>query len=88
MSWGVPERLVLGLLGVPKEEHVVINPRCLDFAIGTDLLDLGRINFLERWESHAAVKAFRGSDSNDDQSAAMLATSVAGYDAADVWQLT
>ena len=32
---------------------------CLDFAITADLLDPGRVNLFERWESPAAVKAFR-----------------------------
>ena len=34
---------------------------CLDFALSADLIDAGRINILERWESAAAVEAFRGS---------------------------
>jgi quinol monooxygenase YgiN len=29
---------------------------CLDFAITADLLDPGRVNLFERWESQAAVK--------------------------------
>ena len=32
---------------------------CLDFAITADLLDPGRVNLFERWESHEAVKTFR-----------------------------
>jgi len=63
-------------------------PGCLDFSIGADLLDPGRINICERWESQAAVEAFRGSGPSDDQSSAMLAASVAEYDVADVRQLT
>jgi quinol monooxygenase YgiN len=34
---------------------------CLDFAITADLVDVGRIDIFERWESRAAVEAFRGS---------------------------
>jgi quinol monooxygenase YgiN len=34
---------------------------CLDFAITADLLDPGRVNLFERWESQAAVKTFRRS---------------------------
>jgi quinol monooxygenase YgiN len=34
---------------------------CLDFAITADLLDPGRVNLFERWESQAAVKTFRSS---------------------------
>jgi quinol monooxygenase YgiN len=29
---------------------------CLDFAITADLIDPGRINIFERWESQTAVK--------------------------------
>jgi quinol monooxygenase YgiN len=57
---------------------------CLDFTIAADLVDAGRVNIFERWASRAAVEAFRGSGPDDDQSAAMLAASVAEYDVADV----
>jgi len=57
---------------------------CLDFSITADLIDPGRINVFERWESQAAVEAFRGSGPSDEQGAAMLSASVAEYDIADV----
>ena len=57
---------------------------CLDFAITADLLDPGRVNVFERWESQAAVKAFRSSGPSNKQRAAMLSVSVAEYDIADV----
>jgi quinol monooxygenase YgiN len=57
---------------------------CLDFAITADLIDPGRVNIFERWESQAAVEAFRGSGPSDEQGAAMLSASVAEYDVADV----
>ena len=60
---------------------------CLDFAITADLVDPGRVNIFERWESQAAVEAFRGSGPSDDQGAAMLAASVAEYNIADVRSL-
>ena len=53
---------------------------CLDFAISADLVDPGRINVFERWDSQAAVDAFRSSGPSDDQGDAMLAASVAEYD--------
>ncbi|MFE7416856.1 putative quinol monooxygenase [Rhodococcus sp. NPDC057529] len=56
---------------------------CLDFAISADLIDPGRINIFERWESQAAVDAFRSSGPSDEQGAAMLTASVAEYDVAD-----
>ncbi|MBO0808183.1 MAG: antibiotic biosynthesis monooxygenase [Actinobacteria bacterium] len=63
-------------------------PGCLDFAITADLVEPGRINIFERWESQAAVEAFRGSGPSDEQSAAMLGATVAEYDVADVRSLT
>jgi quinol monooxygenase YgiN len=63
-------------------------PGCLDFAITADLVDAGRIDIFERWESRAAVETFRGSGPSDEQSAAMLEASVAEYDVADVRSLT
>lgn len=60
---------------------------CLDFAITADLIDPGRVNIFERWESRVAVEAFRSSGPSDEQGAAMLSTSVSEYDVADVRQL-
>ena len=57
---------------------------CLDFAITADLIDPGRVNLFERWESQAAVETFRGSGPSNKQRAAMLSVSVAEYDIADV----
>jgi quinol monooxygenase YgiN len=56
---------------------------CLDFAITADLIDSRRVNILERWESQAAVEAFRRSAPRNTR-AAMLSGSVAEYDIADV----
>ena len=58
-------------------------PGCLDFALSADLLEPGRVNIFERWESQAAVEAFRGSGPSDEQGAALLSASVAEYDVAD-----
>jgi quinol monooxygenase YgiN len=52
---------------------------CLDFAISADLLDSGRINLFERWESQAAVDTFRSSGPRRRTSTAMLSASVAEY---------
>jgi quinol monooxygenase YgiN len=60
---------------------------CLDFATTADLLDPGRVNVFERWESQAAVKTFRSSGPSNKQRAAMLSVSVAEYDIADEWPL-
>jgi quinol monooxygenase YgiN len=63
-------------------------PGCLDFSIAADLVDAGRINIFERWDSQAAVEAFRGGGPSGEQSAAMLAAAVAEYDVAAVRSLT
>jgi quinol monooxygenase YgiN len=60
---------------------------CLDFAITADLIDPGRVNLFERWESQAAVKAFRRSAPRNKQAAAMLSALVAEYDIADARHL-
>jgi quinol monooxygenase YgiN len=56
---------------------------CLDFALSADPIEPGRVNIFERWESQAAVEAFRGSGPSDDQGAAIVTASVAEYDIAD-----
>lgn len=61
---------------------------CLDFAITADLVDPGRIDIFERWESQAAVEVFRGSGPSDEQGSAMVSASVAEYDVADIRSLT
>jgi len=53
---------------------------CLDFALSADLVDPGRVNILERWESQAAVEAFRGGGVDDEQGAAIVSASVAEYE--------
>ncbi len=80
------ESYLAGCIGVVEQARRA--PGCLDFAITADLVDPGRIDIFERWESQAAVEAFRGSGPSDEQSAAMLAASVAEYDVADVRSLT
>ena len=69
-------------------EHARRATGCLDFAITADLVDADRINVFERWESRAAVEAFRGSGPTDEQSTAILAASVAEFDVAEVRSLT
>jgi quinol monooxygenase YgiN len=64
-------------------------PGCLDFAISADLVEPGRIDIFERWESQAAVEAFRSNGPSDQQVAAIQAASVAEYDVVDgVWLST
>jgi quinol monooxygenase YgiN len=60
---------------------------CLDFSLSADLLDPGRINILERWESREDVVAFRGSGPSGEQQAAILDAQVAEYEVGDVRSL-
>ena len=57
---------------------------CLDFAMTADLLDPGRVNLFELWESQEAVKAFRRRAPRIRHRVAMLSVSVAEYDVAGV----
>jgi len=87
------------MVGAPEREDYLSGCRdvvrqarraagCLDFAISADLLDAGRVNIYERWESQEAVEAFRGGGVEAEQGAAITSASVAEYDTADVRQLT
>ena len=61
---------------------------CLNFSISADLVDPGRINVFERWESQADVETFRSSGPSDEQSTATLPVTVSEYDIADARPLT
>ncbi len=80
------EDYLRGCVGVVEQARS--SPGCLDFAITGDLVDLGRIDIFERWESQAAAETFRSSGPSDEQGAAMLTAAVAQYDIADVRTLT
>ena len=80
------ERYLAGCADVVEQARRA--PGCLDFAITADLIDPGRINVFERWQTQEAVQAFRGSGPSQEQSTAMLSASVAEYDVADVRSLT
>jgi quinol monooxygenase YgiN len=49
---------------------------CLDVAICANLVDPGRVNIFERWESQAALETFRSSGPDTEQRPAMLTVSV------------
>ncbi len=63
-------------------------PGCLDFAISADLLDPSRVDIFERWESQAAVDAFRGSGPSDEQQGSIVSASVSEYDVGGERRLT
>ncbi|MBB2992251.1 quinol monooxygenase YgiN [Mycolicibacterium iranicum] len=72
----------------PVVEQARRAPGCLDFAIGADLIDEGRINVFERWESQAAVDEFRGAGPGEDQQLALVSAAVSEYDISGVRVLT
>ena len=55
-------------------------PGCLDFALSADLLDPGRINVYERWESGEAVEAFRGTGPDAGRTATIRDAEVLRYE--------
>jgi quinol monooxygenase YgiN len=57
---------------------------CFDFAITAELVDPGRVDIFERWESQAALETARRNSSDNEQRPEMLSVSVAEYDIADV----
>jgi quinol monooxygenase YgiN len=63
-------------------------PGCRDFAVSADLLDPGRINVFERWESRESVEAFRGSGPGEDQSDQIVSASVSQYEVSGERELT
>lgn len=54
-------------------------PGCLDFTISTDLLEPGRVNIYERWETDEALETFRGAGPPPEQQAQILDAEVARY---------
>jgi quinol monooxygenase YgiN len=75
-----------GCVDVVREARATAG--CLDFALSADLIDAGRINILERWESVAAVEAFRGGGVDGEQGAAIVTASVAEYDVGETRNLS
>ena len=53
-------------------------PGCLDFALSPDLVEPGRINVFERWDSRESVEAF-GSGPDSAHLAALLDVQVHEY---------
>lgn len=83
---GQQDAYIAGCTGVVEQARQA--PGCLDFVIAADLVEPDRINVFERWESRAAVEAFRGSGPSGGQTAAVASASVAEYDVAAVRSLT
>ena len=54
-------------------------PGCLDYALSPDLVEPGRINVHERWESRDDLDRFRGSGPSEEQAAQLREIAVAEY---------
>ncbi|MEU9504839.1 antibiotic biosynthesis monooxygenase family protein [Micromonospora sp. NPDC048170] len=54
-------------------------PGCVDFAISADLVEAGRINVYERWESEGQLLDFRGSGPSSEQAVTILGAEVHRY---------
>ena len=63
-------------------------PGCLDFSLSPDLLDDGRINVFEKWESVETVERFRGSGTPDEQQAMIIDAHVAQHEVTASTELT
>lgn len=51
-------------------------PGCVDFAISADLVEPGRINVYERWESEEQLLDFRASGPEPEQQVAIVGAEV------------
>ena len=72
-----------GCVSVVEQAHGMTG--CLDFAITADLIDPGRVNVLERWESQKPrSKPSAAPAPATSKAQAMLSAAVAEYDVADV----
>lgn len=56
------------------------NAKCLDFVVGADLIDAGRVNVFEHWASRAALEKFRASGPEDGTGALIQGFSVDEYE--------
>ncbi len=52
---------------------------CLDFVIAADPVAADRINVYERWETEAALEAFRGAGPDESQTVALRDADVKRY---------
>ncbi|MEU9831640.1 antibiotic biosynthesis monooxygenase family protein [Streptosporangium sp. NPDC048047] len=65
---------------VDAVEQARASAGCLDFTLGADLADSGRINVYERWESAEALAAFRTSGPSDEQTTMIRDAEVLRYE--------
>ncbi|MER7459991.1 antibiotic biosynthesis monooxygenase family protein [Micromonospora sp. NPDC126480] len=71
------EDYLAGSAGVVEAARAA--PGCLDFAISADLVEPGRINVYERWDTEEELLAFRGSGPIEEQAVAIRGAEVHRY---------
>lgn len=69
---------VAGCRGVVEQARRT--PGCVDFAITACSVDPGRVVVVERWTSHEALDAFRGSGVDGEQAAQIREAAVDEYE--------
>src|SRR2546425_3227427 len=87
-DWSAPMVIVAGHITVEPQQResslagcvrIVEQARravgCLDVAICADLVDPGRVNIFERWESQAVLETFRSSGPDPEKRRGMLPVS-------------
>jgi quinol monooxygenase YgiN len=55
-------------------------PGCLDFVVSADPVEPDRVNVYERWETDAAVEAFRGEGPGPELTSGIVRADVARYE--------
>jgi quinol monooxygenase YgiN len=95
-DWSSPRVIVAGHITVEPQQRESYLAGCAHRRKGSlgswlprrrdlrGLVDPGRVNIFERWESQAALETFRSSGPDTEQRPAMLTVSVQEYDIADV----
>lgn len=63
-------------------------PGSIDFHLSADPIEDDRINIFEQWESIAALEAFRGNGTSDEQAAAIVAAHVEQHEIGSTTRLT
>lgn len=61
---------------------------CLDYQLGADILDGGRINVFEAWRDIESVEAFRGAGPDDDLASMIKSAQIRQYEIASATDLT
>lgn len=61
---------------------------CVAFILSEDPIEPGRINIFEQWDTVEAVERFRGTGTDDEQQASIIAAHVEQHEIASTISLT